>query len=238
MKIIPFKTRIFREGEDLFTFITERTTRIRESSVLVVTSKIVALSERRTAEIRNEKTRERLIKAESDWAMRAGDIWLTSKNGAMMSSAGIDESNARGKVILLPKDGFGSARALWRKLKRHYGVRRLGVLITDSRRIPFRRGIFAVAVGYAGFRGLRDSRGKPDIFGRKLKAAVTNVADSLATAAVLLMGEGREQRPLALIQNAPVEFTDGPLSSQELVVEPRDDLYGHLFKKRRGASRR
>ena len=199
MIIRPVKTRIFKEGEDLFSFMIHYLKRPKERAIIVVTSKIVALSEKRTAIIENDRTKERLINAESEYAIATKHVWLTIKDGMVMASAGIDESNADGKLILLPKDSFKAAGILRTKLKEKYKVRELGVLVTDSRTMPLRSGITGVALGYAGFQGIRDYRGKPDIFGRKFKFSRTNVADSLATAAVLVMGEGNERQPLAII---------------------------------------
>jgi F420-0:gamma-glutamyl ligase len=65
--------------------------------------------------------------------------------------------------------------------------------------------------------------------GRVLKFSRTDVADSLATSAVLLMGEGSEQQPLALIQNAPVEFTKN-VNRKELMMDPREDVYAPIFQ--------
>lgn len=146
------------------------------------------------------------------------------------------KSNADGKMILLPKDSFKAARELRRKLKKHYRVKNLGVIISDSRLLPLRAGIVGVALGYSGFGGVRDYRGTSDIFGRKLKFTRTDIADSLATAAVALMGEGAEQQPLAVITGlsaqagAPVEFKD-KINRNELVMDPRDDIYQPLFEK-------
>ena len=219
---------MFREGGDLVTFIEKHVRKIPERSVLVVTSKIVALSEKRTARIRNAKTREELIKNESEFAIETKYTWLTIKDGMVMSSAGIDESNANGKLILLPKDSFKAAKSLRGKLKKIYRVRHLGILITDSRLMPLRAGVVGVALGYAGFSGVRDYRGTPDIFGRKLELARTDVADSLATAAVLCMGEGKERLPLALITNAPVDFRER-VDESELHIDIDADIYKPLF---------
>ena len=194
MIIQPIKTRIFQEGDDLFLFITDYFKKLSEKSVIVVTSKIAALAEKRTAVAENIKMKEKLIRAESELAIPTKYAWLTVKDGMVMASAGIDESNANGKLILLPKDSFKTARFLREKLQKHFRVKHLGVLITDSRTIPLRAGVTGVALGYAGFRGVKDYRGTPDIFGRKFKFSRTNVADSLATSAVLVMGEGNEQR--------------------------------------------
>ena len=226
MLVHAIHTRIFREGENLETFIGEYVSAVPENAFLVVTSKIVALSENRTADIRD---RERIIQKESEMAIRTKYTWLTIKDGTVMSSAGVDESNADGKLILLPKNSFKAAAVLRAKLMRRFALRQLGVLITDSRILPLRAGVVGVALGYAGFKGVRDYRGKPDIFGRILKLTRTDIADGLATAAVLEMGEGAEQKPLAIIEDAPVEYID-IIDRDELHIDIEDDVYRPLFE--------
>lgn len=230
MIIQPIKTRIFQEGDDLFSFIAEHFKKIPEKSVVVITSKIVALAEKRTAVALNDKMKEKLIRKESEFAIPTKYVWLTVKDGMVMASAGIDESNADGKLILLPKDSFKTARDLRNILRRKYGMRHLGILITDSRTIPLRAGVTGVALGYAGFCGVKNYRGKSDIFGRKFKFSRTNVADSLATAAVLVMGEGNERQPLAIIEKAPINFSD-QVNRNELRIDLQEDMYRSLFSK-------
>lgn len=230
MIVRPVKTRIFHEGEDARAFITNYFKKLPEKSIVAVTSKIVALAEERTSATLNDKEKEKLIRKESEFAMPTKYAWLTVKDGVVMASAGIDESNANGKLVLLPKDSFRFARDLRNTLCKHYGVRYLGILITDSRTMPLRAGVTGVALGYAGFRGIKDYRGKPDIFGRKFKFSRTDVADSLAAAAVLVMGEGNEQQPLAIIEGAPVEFCDR-VNRRELHIDMKEDMYRPLFLK-------
>jgi F420-0:gamma-glutamyl ligase len=230
MIVEPIKTRVFKEGENLFAFIIQYFKKLPEKSVVVVTSKIVALSEKRTVIAKNSLAREELIQKESDFALLTKHVWLTIKDGIVMASAGIDESNANGKLILLPKDSFKTAHLLRKKLQQKYKVKKLGVLITDSRTMPLRSGVSGVALGYAGFRGIKNYVGTPDIFGRKFKFSRTDVADSLATGAVLTMGEGNEQQPLAIIQKAPIEFCD-KISKNELRINIDDDMYHPLFSK-------
>jgi coenzyme F420-0:L-glutamate ligase len=228
MIIKPIKTKIFQEGECLIDFIIHSVKNIPENSVLVVTSKIVALAEGRTALGDGSISKEKLIRRESDLAMETKYIWLTVKDDMVMASAGIDESNANGKFILLPTNSFKAANILRTKLKNKYGIKNLGIIITDSRTMPFRSGVTGVALGYAGFCGIKDYRGKPDIFGRKLKVSQVDVADSLAAAAVLEMGEGNECQPLALIKEPPVIFKD-KINKQELHINLKDDMYGPIF---------
>lgn len=231
MIVNSIKTRIFKENENLFDFVSEHIKFIPERSVLVITSKIVALSEGRIREAKTKKGKEKIIRSESDLAIKTKYTWLTVKDGIVMASAGIDESNARGKLILLPKNSFAAAKKILTLAKKRYRVKKIGVLITDSRLFPLRAGVVGFAVGYAGFKGIRDDRGEPDLFGRKMKMSQSNIADSLATAAVLEMGESNEQMPLALIKDAPVEFTNKEVFSKELLIKPKDDLYRPIFRK-------
>ena len=228
MEIKVIKTRVFLENEDLLSFILQYVKKIHKNSVLVVTSKIVALSEGGTVEYKNEKQKISLIKKESAFALKTKIVWLTIKDGMIMANAGIDESNARGKIILLPKDSFKSAEILRQKLTKKFQLKNLGILITDSRLMPLRAGALGIALGYAGFSGLRNYIGKKDIFGRKLKMSKANIADSLATAAILCMGEGKEKQPLAMITNAPVIFTN-KVKKRELLIDLEKDIYAPFF---------
>jgi dihydrofolate synthase / folylpolyglutamate synthase len=228
MQITPIKTRIFKENENLINFILKHVKKIQENSILVVTSKIIALSEGRTAEYKNKREKVKLIKKESDFSIKTKLVWLTVKDGMVMASAGIDESNANGKLILLPKDSFESADFIRNKLKKIFKIKNFGVLITDSRIFPLRSGVVGVALGYAGFQGIKNYIGEKDIFGRVLKMSKTDIADSLATAAVLCMGEGKETQPLCLINKPPVKFIQ-KVDRKELIINVKDDLYLPLF---------
>jgi F420-0:gamma-glutamyl ligase len=229
MQIKAIKTEVFTENEDLLEFIFKYYKKIPENSIVVVTSKIVALSEGRTSLCKNTKEKIKIIKEESSFAIKTKYTWLTIKDSTVMAQAGIDESNANGKIILLPNDSFKSAEFLRKKLIKRFHLKKLGILITDSRLMPLRAGVVGVALGYAGFSGIKNYIGKKDIFGRKLKMSRTDVADSLATSAVLCMGEGKEQQPLALITDAPIVFTQ-KINRNELIINPKDDLYAPLFQ--------
>ena len=231
MNIQPIRTRVFTESEDLVQFIVQHVPVLKNGSVLAVTSKIVALAEGSVVRATSSRAKEAIIRAESEWQRQAKHGKLTLKDGLLMWNAGVDESNAKGNIVLLPKDSFKVAEQLRRKLTKLYKVKLMGVVITDSRVMPLRAGVVGIALGYAGFKGLRDYRGKADIFGRKLKFTQTDIADSLATAAVLVMGEGKEQRPLCVIEDAPVEFS-AKVNRKELVISPKDDMYRPLFAKR------
>jgi dihydrofolate synthase / folylpolyglutamate synthase len=230
MIVKPIKTVIFTEGQDLLSFLVKHLPKLKEEDVVVVTSKIVALAESRVVEIEDENTREKVIKAESQYMMRTKYTTLTIKDDMVMSAAGIDESNADGKIILLPKDSFKTAIKIRKALMTTFKLKKLGVLITDSRLLPLRAGIVGVALGYAGFKGLKHHRGRRDLYGREMKSSRTDVADSLAAISVLAQGEGDEGKPLAVLKNTGVEFVER-IDKQELIIDVKDDRYQPLFEK-------
>lgn len=211
-------------------FIRHHLPTLKEKTILVVTSKIVALAQGRVRTIHTVAEKNKLIKQESQWAQKTKYTWLTVKDGILLPAAGVDESNADGKIILLPSDPEATARKLCRQLKKLYHVKNLGIIITDSRITMLRAGTVGIAIGYSGFKGIRDYRGKPDIFGRKLKISRANLADGLATAAVMVMGEGDETSPLATIEEAPVVFTD-KINTEEIKIPLADDLFAPILKK-------
>jgi len=229
MIVKVIKTGIFTEGQDLTVFLFKQLPKLRDGDVVAVTSKIVALAEGRTVEILNDKTKEQCVKSESQYAMKTKYGWLTIRDNMVMAGAGIDESNANGKLILLPKDSFKTAERIRKVLMREYGLKKLGVLITDSRMLPLRAGIVGVALGYAGFKGLQMHKGRSDIFGRVIKSSRTDIADSLAAIVNLNQGEGAESCPLAVIKSAPLLFIN-KTNRKELLIDVRDDRYQPLFQ--------
>ena len=231
MIVKPIRTEVFQECENLFSFIVKHIKSIPEKSILVITSKVVALSEGRTVVAKDERAKGKIIRKESDFAVPTKFVWLTLKDGMLMASAGIDESNANGKLILFPRDSYKTADEIRKKLKKYFGVKKIGIIITDSRTAPLRAGVTAVALGYAGFSGIKDYRGKPDIFGRRFHFSRVNVADSLATSAVFVMGEGNERYPLAIIEDieeASVRFREKVLR-KEVIIGIEDDMYKPFF---------
>ena len=229
MKLKKIKTKIFKENQNLSAFITEHIPALKDGSIIAVSSKIAALSEGRAMPPCGQKEFEKIIKRESSFALKTHYCYFTLKDGAVMTNAGVDRSNADGKIILLPRDSYKTARDLRTSLKKFYKIKNLGIIITDSFILPLRAGVIGAAVGYSGFKGVKNYIGKPDIYGRKLETTLADVADSLAAAASLLMGEADEKTPLCVIENAPVVFTDKD-KKNELKYPPEKDLYYPLLK--------
>lgn len=222
------RTRIFNAGENLAAFVAESVPRalVKEKMVVAITSKIVSLAENRIVE-RAKIQKVELVKRESErfYGEIGHGCFLTVKHGLLIASAGIDESNsATGDYILYPEDPYASARELWTQLRVVWGLEELGIVLTDSRTMPLRRGVTGIALSYWGFRALRDLIGRPDIFGRPMKMTQMNLADGIAGAAVMMMGEADERTPLALVSGMDLEFVP-VVSPDEIGIPYEEDLY-------------
>jgi F420-0:gamma-glutamyl ligase len=158
-------------------------------------------------------------------------VSLTIKHGILIPSAGIDESNSEeGAYILFPEDPYASAEILGSALRTRFGIRRLGIIITDSHTQPLRKGVTGIGLSHWGFRATKNYVGRKDLFGREIKMTHVNALDALAVAAVYAMGETDEQRPIAVLEGTEVEFTDAT-SVDEIRIPVEEDLYGHLLFK-------
>lgn len=243
LSVFAIQTPVFYPENDLIEFILQNTDPSfwEENSVLIITSKIVSLAENRVAS-REHTDKKKLIYQEAEHYL--GEIGhgvnLTIKQGLLLAAAGIDESNSEsGDYILHPIDPFASAQKICATLKTRRNLKNLGVILTDSRTSPLRRGVVGVALAFAGFKPLKNMVGQEDLFGRPLKMTNINVVDSIAGLAVLMMGEANESRPLAFIKNAPVEFT-AEAKASDLIVPIEEDmylpLYQHLLEKKNSNS--
>lgn len=240
MIINAIKThKITSEDSDLFKILDQYVTEISENSVLAVTSKIVSITEGSVLKIEEGVDKDKLIAENSQFYLPRSsnkyNVSFTITNNILSASAGIDESNGNGYYILWPKDAQESANKIREYLASKFGVKNFGVIITDSKTTPLRWGVTGIALSHSGFNALNDYIGKPDLFGRPFQYEKLNIADSLASAAVLEMGEGSEQTPLAVISDLKnVEFQDRDPSSEELEslkIKMEDDLFGAFLEK-------
>ena len=133
---------------------------------------------------------------------------LCMKHGTLLPNAGVDASNAPpGCVTPLPKNPDQSALSIKNAIEDQCRVK-IAVIIADSRTHAMRRGCSGVAIGCAGITAVIDDRGRSDLFGRKLEVTQRAVADNLASAAELVMGEADERRPAAIIRGFGIPIGD------------------------------
>lgn len=236
MNINPIKTpKIVVGGPSLQDSIAMSVTECSERSILVITSKIVSICEGRVVKI-GDLDKQSLIEKESSFFIPPEkskyDISLTITRNILIPTAGIDESNGNGYYILWPKDPQQTARDIRSYIADRFRLTNVGVLITDSKTSPLRLGTTGICLAYAGFSALNNYIDTPDLFGRNLKVTKANVADGLAAASVLVMGEGSEQTPLAIVEDVPfIRFQESYPSKEEieeLYIPLPDDMYSPL----------
>lgn len=228
MIINAIKTRKFLPPKDNLWDLLSAVKNLTENSVVAVSSKVVAIGEGRCMPVDKISKDELAIKEADKYLPREkspnGLILHTIKNNLLVASSGIDESNANNFYILWPKNPQLSVKKIWQFLREKFKVKNLGVIITDSRLIPLRRGVVGIAISYFGFKGLKDYRGTKDLFGREFIMETANLPDSLATSAVLVMGEGAESQPIAIISDVgDIEFIDN--EDHGLEIEEKEDMF-------------
>lgn len=235
MKALPIVTRRIEPNEDIFPLLVSVLPRpLKNGDVLIVTSKVISFAEGQIVPCRNEKELHELIAKEADEIVEDEEskgFLLTKKQGMFLPNAGIDRSNVpEGYAVLLPKNAQASAEHLRNALQKQFAIEHLGILIVDSRILPFRQGISGIPLGIAGFSAISDERGKPDLFGKPLRVSQIAVADVLAAFAQLFFGQSAESCPFLLLEDAPVFFTDQSQHPEELCIDPKDDLFHALFR--------
>lgn len=236
---------LVQEGDDLSALMEQAVARaglsLQAGDVLVVAQKIISKSEGRVVRLRDVQPTARavelaeltdkdprmvqLILDESIEVVRAvpGVLIVRHRLGMIGANAGIDQSNIEHQggecALLLPVDPDRSAARLRDALQQRTG-KKLGVVVSDSMNRPWRLGTMGQAIGSAGILVLDDRRGQRDLFGRELQVTMTNRADSIAAAALLVMGETTESVPAALVRGfAPEESTQAARDSIRPAVE-------------------
>lgn len=158
--------------------------------------------------------------------VRKGVVIVEHKNGYVHANAGIDKSNLQAseqeQVLLLPIDSDASARKLKAELDDALGID-VGVLINDSAGRAWRVGTTGMTLGVAGFNPLIDLIGKADRSGRIMEVTQVAVADELAAAASLLMGQADEGVPVVIIKGANLEM--GDFDSKPLIRDKAMDMF-------------
>ncbi len=210
------------------TVVATAQNRIRELSAVHVSPHAQELSE----QYELEAPLAQLILDEADEILGGiPHVLLTIKHNTLMANAGIDRSNApTGHVVLLPLNPTKTAWQIKTELEAKTG-HKLGVIIADSRTQPLRLGTVGLAVAVAGIEPIKDYRGQMDLFGRPLRITRAAIADNLASAAQLLLGEAGERVPMVVIRGAPVEFTERVIRPDELTISQDECMYMAIFRR-------
>ncbi|HEX9158814.1 MAG TPA: coenzyme F420-0:L-glutamate ligase [Rhizomicrobium sp.] len=236
-------------GDDLAAIALASLARMRlpleDHDVLVFAQKIVSKSEGRGVRLDSVRPSPRAVElagtAQKDprlveiilgesrevLRVRPGVIVVEDIRGLVLANAGVDASNVNAdgsdaSVLLLPENPDASAAGLRQALAAKAG-KDLGVIINDSIGRAWRNGTIGTAIGVSGLPGLLDLRGTPDLFGRPLRTTDLGLADEIASAASVVMGQAGEGRPIVLARGVPYGRREG--NARELLRDPALDFF-------------
>lgn len=251
MQLFPIKMGLVKSGDDLVETILDSIRKqkleIEDNDVLAMASKIVSYSQGRTvrlSEVKPSMGAKKLAKAfslEPEFAeivlCEAEKVYggvekavLTLKDHVLTANAGIDKKNAPlDSVVLWPENLVGWLQTFRTRI-RHETRRNIGVLVVDSGLIPLRIGTVGLALAVAGFKPVREWRGKTDLYGRAIVITRHAVADDMASSVHLLMGEATEMIPVVLVKQAPVDFDDQVHGSEEMMMPFQDCIFMNAYE--------
>ncbi len=252
MQVFGLKSAIVQPNDDLIAHIIESlkiaNLSLQNKDILVLSETVVATTQGRMINLKTVKEIRpeavalakqylmdprlvELVFQESAAIIGGVDhVLLAEVGGILIANAGIDLSNAGGddNAVFLPRDLQKTADQIRRQLEQRFNVK-IGIILADSRVQPLKVGIIGMALAVSGFQPIIDCRGRKDLFGREIRIKQMAVADDIASAAVLLMGECDESIPFGLVRGAPVKFTDD--SPVSMVMLPTECLFMNIFAK-------
>jgi len=212
-----------KPGDDIAKLICSAVdaqgTPLMDGDVVVVAQKIVSKAEGRIVRLADVNpsefarkvatyTRKKpslaeviLRESRSIVRMAPGHLITETRQGIVCANSGVDRSNVSGGdlVTLLPEDSDVSARNI-RKGIRKLTRKTVAVIVSDTSGRPLREGHVDIAIGVAGIDPISDLRGQKDPFGYTLRVKQTAVADELASAAELVIGQAQERIPVAIVR--------------------------------------
>lgn len=238
---------IVKEGDNLAKLICEATekqgTPIRNGDIIVVTHVVVSRAEGKIVNLDEVKPSEfakkiaepygkdpalvEVVLRESKSIVRMGygKLITETKHGFVCANSGVDISNVPGErvVALLPEDPDASAQKIREEIRRLTGCD-VAVIISDTHGRPLREGEINIAIGVAGLKPIRDRRGEKDLFGYVLRVKQTAIADELASAAELVIGQADEGVPAAIIRGYQYPKSENAKATK--LVRPKEkDLF-------------
>ena len=234
-------------GDDLPARLLERLReyQVADGDILVIAQKIVSKAEGRyvnlaqvtpsqqarqlAGETNKDPRLVELILSESQRVVRhRRDVLIVEHRlGFVHANAGIDHSNlpqdtGSERVLLLPADPDASAAQLHARLSQRLGAN-LGIIINDSAGRAWRNGVTGIALGAAGLPCLLDLRGAPDLYGSPLRVTEVGIADEIAAAASLVMGQAAQGIPAVLVKGLELHGPDS--NAAALIRDPDKDLF-------------
>lgn len=244
MKIIPINLEKQFSEFDIFEAILSNKDgiKIEDYDILVLSSKFLSISEGRVKKLKSVIPSEYAVKKAGEYHMnpkimelilRESDMVYGGLYGFVLSSihkilapnAGIDKSNIpNGKVVLYPKYPLESIETLRNKFLVNLR-KRIGIILSDSRILPMRKGTVGIALATCGINPIIDLKGSKDLFGNTLKFTSQNIADCLASIGTMVMGESDASTPVVILRGFDIKLTNTQKQSDSLAIDRKFDIY-------------
>jgi coenzyme F420-0:L-glutamate ligase/coenzyme F420-1:gamma-L-glutamate ligase len=245
LEIIPILGfPLVRVGDDISSLILDclqkSIVKVIPGDILVVTHSIISVAEGALYEIKDIEPSERAMTIassteyyllrteialqESVEVIREHPIMITkTKQGIITDYSGVDESNAPiGSMIALPANPDNSALEIHNKLSQVFGFH-IPMIICDTQGRPWRKGATNLSIGIAGMSPFIDNAGRKDLYDRHLRSSLVCLADELAAAAELIMGQADEGIPIVLIRG--VHYVTGEGTASKILRSSDDNLF-------------
>ncbi len=243
---------LIRPGDDLAKLIVSASktngVEVEDGDIVVVAQKVVSKAEGRIFQLdqiepskeameiasktgRNPRLVELIMRESKRFLKTSRQILIVEDQRDIVSiNAGIDKSNVEGahNYALLPVDPDESAKRLRSRIMKLTG-KKVGIIISDTYSRAFRRGQVNFAIGLAGIDPFYDYRGTEDLFGYTLQVKFSAVADELASATELVMGQGKEAIPVAIVKGLNRIVFNEDASSRDLVISEKEDLFKNVW---------
>ena len=237
------------EGDDIAALIVDAMNNedidIKEGDIFVIAETIISKAEGNKINLKTikptpkafelaEKTGKdphvvEAILQESIEILKVGPDFIISetKHGFVCANAGIDESNVEdGMATPMPEDPDKSASRILKKIKALTGKEAV-VIISDTQGRAFREGAIGTAIGISGMNALWNRKGEKDLYGRELQTTSIAVADELASAASILMGQADEGIPVVVIRgvNYVWKLKNNSSTAKDLIRPKKYDVF-------------
>ncbi len=255
MEIIPIHLDRESSEFDVYEKISNNKEKlnIEDNDVLVISSKYLSISEGRIKKLTGIKPSSQALQASKlyhidpkimELILREADeifgglygFVLTSVHKVLAPNAGIDKSNVpNGSVVLYPKYPYHSIEIIRQKFLIN-SWKRVGIVLSDSRILPMRKGTVGIALACCGFEPVVDLKGTLDLFGNVLKYTSQNLADCLASIGTMIMGESDASTPVIIIRGLNIKMSDKPVSSDTLNMDSKFDIYVRGLSKKMAPS--
>jgi coenzyme F420-0:L-glutamate ligase/coenzyme F420-1:gamma-L-glutamate ligase len=242
-----------KPGDDLPALIVRHLEaggeRLEPGDIIVIAQKVVSKAEGRLVRVNDVQASEqaqelaatvgkdpRVIQVVLDDSravlrVRRGLLVVEQRSGWVCANAGVDRSNVQPDgesdyLALLPQDADASAGSIRNRLAELSSVdpHRLAVIINDSHGRAWRIGTTGVCIGCAGLPPVWNQRGLHDLFGYELVASEECIADELAGAASLMMGQSNEGRPVIVVRGYQLPPVP-PANAQAIQRPPETDVF-------------